>query len=142
MAFTGNYVCDSYRSSLFTGGVDFATDVIKIALYTNSVALNAATTEYTTDGEVVASGYVAGGEVLVPTLGGSGGVSFVNFDTVVWTMAATARGAMIYKDGGTAICVLDFGADKTSTTVFSVGYPVAAVDSALIRISSKGDIVV
>jgi hypothetical protein len=47
----------------------------------------------------------------------------------------TARGALIYKDGGAAICVLDFGDDKTSTTTFQIQFPVASSTDALIRLS-------
>jgi hypothetical protein len=43
------------------GDFDFAVDTIKIALYTNSATLNEDTTAYTTTGEVVATGYTAGG---------------------------------------------------------------------------------
>jgi hypothetical protein len=134
MAFTGNYMCDSYKTALLTGGVDFSTDVIKIALYTNAATLNASTDGYTSEGEIVVAGYTSGGSVLTPVLGGSDGVRYVNFSNVSWNMAGTARGALVYKDTGPAICVLDFGADKTSVSVFEVQFPVAGNVSSLIRI--------
>ena len=62
MAFTGNYTCNSFKSGLIDGDFDFDTDTFKIALYTNSASLNAETAAYTTSGEVVGSGYTAGGE--------------------------------------------------------------------------------
>ena len=135
MAFTGNATCDTFKTALFNGDVDFSADIFKIALYTNSASLNGNTPAYTTDGEVVASGYTAGGEVLTPTVASLGGVSYVTFADVSWSSALTARGALIYKDGGTAVCVLDFGADKTSTTVFQVQFPPATSTSAIIRLS-------
>ena len=70
MAFTGNYACDVFKTGLMDGNYDFGVDttqVYKIALYTNSATLDATTTAYTSTGEVVASGYTPGGEVLTIT---------------------------------------------------------------------------
>ena len=135
MAFQGNFTCDSFKEALFKADVDFLVDTIKIALYDNTATLNASTTAYTTTGEVVAAGYTAGGNTLTPTVALSGGVSYVDFGNTSWSAAITARGALIYKSGGTAICVLDFGSDKTSTTTFTVEFPVNTSNSALIRLS-------
>ena len=137
MAFTGNATCNSFKTALLNGDVDFAVDVFKIALYTNSASLTAQTTAYTTDGEVTGSGYTAGGQVITASQGSSNGVSFVSFGNVFWSGAITARGALIYKvsGGNPAVCVLDFGADRTSSTTFTVAFPPATSDSALIRIS-------
>jgi hypothetical protein len=135
MAFQGNFTCDSFKEALFKADVDFLVDTIKIALYDNTATLNASTTAYTTTGEVVAAGYTAGGNTLTPTVALSDGVSFVDFGNTSWSAAITARGALIYKSGGTAICVLDFGSDKTSTTTFTVEFPVNTSNSALIRLS-------
>jgi hypothetical protein len=135
MAFTGNYTTNTFKTGLLNGDFDFAVDTIKIALYTNSATLNADTTAYTTTGEVVATGYTAGGNTLTPTVSSSSGTSFVTFANTTWSGAFTARGALIYKDGGGAICVLDFGSDKTSVTTFEVQFPSATATSAIIRIS-------
>jgi hypothetical protein len=103
--------------------------------------LNAATAGYTTSGEVVASGYTAGGNALVVTANPTTGISdtaYFSFANAAWSSALTARGALIYKnDGATnpAICVLDFGNDKTSTTTFTVQFPTSDSTSAIIRIS-------
>jgi hypothetical protein len=135
MPFTGNYTTNTFKQGLFNGDFDFAVDTIKIALYTNSATLNADTTAYTATGEVVAPGYTAGGNTLTPTVSSSGGTSFVTFANTTWTSALTARGALIYKNGGGAICVLDFGSDKTSVTTFEVQFPAATNTSAIIRLS-------
>jgi hypothetical protein len=135
VAFTGNFTTNTFKQGLLNGDFDFAVDTIKIALYTNSATLNADTTAYTTTGEVVASGYTAGGNTLTPTVSSSGGTSFVTFANTTWTSALTARGALIYKNGGGAICVLDFGSDKTSVTTFEVQFPAATNTSAIIRLS-------
>ena len=136
MAFQGNFTCDVFKTGLLNADFDFATDTIEIALYTNSATLDASTTEYTTTGEVVASGYTAGGNTLSPTVSISNNVAFVTFANTSWSGAFTARGALIYKAGANgAICVLDFGSDKTSVTTFQVEFPPATFNSALIRIS-------
>jgi len=136
MAFQGNFTCDVFKSGLLNGNFDFATDTIEIALYTNSATLNEDTTEYTTTGEVVASGYTAGGNTLSPTVSISNNVAFVTFANTSWSGAFTARGALIYKAGANgAICVLDFGSDKTSVTTFQVEFPPATFNSAIIRIA-------
>jgi hypothetical protein len=134
MSFTGNFTANSFKTALLNAAVYFGVDTFKIALYTNNATLDQTTTAYTTDGEVVASGYTAGGEVLTATVSALDGVSFVSFENVSWTSALTARGALIYKDGGTAVCVLDFGSDKTSTTTFTVEFPPATNTTAIIRL--------
>ena len=136
MAFTGNFTCNVFKTGLLNGDFDLSVDTIKIALYTNSATLDASTTAYTTTGEVVATGYTAGGNTLTPTVSISSGVAFVTFANTSWSGAFTARGALIYKAGANgAICVLDFGSDKTSVTTFQVQFPPATSTSAIIRLS-------
>lgn len=135
MSFTGNFTCNVFKAALFSGGVDFSSDTYYIALYTNSATLDQNTTAYTTAGEVVASGYTAGGSVLTPTVGALDGTSYVSFANVSWPAAFTARGALIYKAGDNgAVCVLDFGADRTSTSTFTVQFPPATNTTAIIRL--------
>ena len=138
MSFTGNFICNSFSPGLMSGGFDFATgtsDVYRAALYTNSATLDASTTAYTSTGEVVAAGYAAGGNIITPVFSSSDGGAYVSFVNTSWNAALTARGALIYKAGDNgAICVLDFGADRTSTTVFSLQFPLATADQALIRL--------
>jgi hypothetical protein len=133
VSFTGNFTCNTFKIGLIEGQFDFNTDTFYIALYTNAATLDQNTTAYTTTGEVVASGYTAGGEVLTPLVGTTS--AYVSFNNVSWSGSFTARGALIYKPGdGGAVCVLDFGADKTSTGTFTVQFPIATADQALIRL--------
>jgi hypothetical protein len=141
MSFTGNYACNSLKTGMMNGTFDFTSGAFKIALYTNLATLDATTATYTTSGEVVASGYTAGGQALtiaqVPTTGASGTTAYISFANTSWSGAITARGALIYKDGGgdPAVCVLDFGADKTSTNTFTIQFPAVSNTSAIIRIA-------
>jgi hypothetical protein len=134
VAFTGNYTCNSFKSGLINGDFDFDTDTIKMALYTNAATLDEDTAIYTTVGEVSASGYTASGVTLTVEKGLTNNTAFISFENVTITAALVARGALIYKDGGAAICVLDFGSDKTSTNTFIVTFPTASSADALIRI--------
>ena len=139
MAFTGNYSCNSLRAGLANGTINFASNTFYMALYTNAATLNQTTSAYTTEGEVVASGYTAGGQVVTATVNSqttsSGSVTYITFSNPSWTSALTARGALIYKSGDNgAVCVLDFGNDKTSTTTFTVQMPPDTSTAALIRI--------
>ena len=138
MAFTGNWACNTFKTGLMDGTFDFVNDTFYMALYTNAATLDASTTAYTSSGEVVASGYTAGGLALTiaqtPTVGNSGNTAYISFDNAVWSGSITARGALIYTSGG-SVCVLDFGADKTSAETFTVQFPASTNTSAIIRIA-------
>jgi hypothetical protein len=138
MSFTGNFLCNSLNPGLVSGGFDFVSptpDTYYISLYTNAATLDNTTTAYTTAGEVVAPGYIAGGNVITPTYFSESGGAYISFANTSWAGSFTARGALIYKPGDNgAICVLDFGADRTSSTTFTVQFPPATAGSALIRL--------
>ena len=108
-----------------------------MALYTSSANIGADTTVYVTAGEVSGTSYPAGGiSVTGATVATSGGVAYVNFNDVSWgIMNVTTRGALLYNasKSNKAIAVIDFGADKTATTGFTVEMPANTSTSALIR---------
>jgi hypothetical protein len=145
MAFSGNYMCTSFKVELMKGVHNFTTgsgNEFKLALYDNSASFTAATTAYTASNEVSASGsYSAGGGVLTnvtPT--SSGTTAFTDFADLSFTSATiTAYGAMIYNNtaaGDPAVCILDFGGAKTSTNgTFTIIFPTADATSAIIRIA-------
>ena len=140
MAFTGNFSCNTLRAGLMNGTINFASDTFYLALYTNDATLDQTTAAYTTTGEASGGNYVAAGQVVTATVSSqttaSGSVSYVTFTAPAWTGAITARGALIYTPGDDgAVCVLDFGNDKTSTSTFTVTMPANTSTSALIRIA-------
>jgi hypothetical protein len=147
MAFNGNWATNTFKTGMLDGVFNFNTgtsQVFKIALYTNEATLDATTTAYTTVGEITSSGYTAGGQTLVisqiPTIGNATGsaTTYLSFNNAVWSTATTARGALIYLSNGTtnpAVCVLDFGSDKTSTSTFTVQFPAVSNTTAIIRLS-------
>lgn len=139
MSFTGNFSCNTLRSGLASGSINFTTDTFHLALYTNNASLDQTTTEYTSVGEATGGNYVAGGQVVTATVGTdtttSGSIVYIDFSSPSWTGSITARGALIYKAGANgAICVLDFGNDKTSNQTFTVQMPDNNSSSALIRL--------
>lgn len=145
MAFSGNFMCTSFKVELMQGVHNFTNatgDTFKLAMYDNSASFTAATTAYTASNEVGDSGsYVAGGGALTnvtPT--SSGTTAFTDFADLSFTSATiTAYGALIYNDtaaGDPAVCVLDFGGAKTSTNgTFTIIFPTANSTSAIIRIA-------
>jgi hypothetical protein len=136
-------MCTSFKVELLQGVHNFTVstgDTFKIALYTSSATLGASTTVYSTSNEVVGTGYTAGGNTLTSvTPTSSGTTAFTDFADTTWSTATiTARGALIYNstEANKAVCVLDFGSDKTSTAGnFTIVFPAADASNALIRIA-------
>jgi hypothetical protein len=134
-------MCSSFKEQLFKGEHDFDVDTFKIALYTSSATLSAATTVYSTSNEVpTGSGYSAGGNTLSgTTVTLSGTTAFVTFSDTTWSASTiTARGALIYNSSKSnkAVAVLDFGTDKSSTAAnFTIQFPANTSTTALIRIA-------
>ena len=128
--------CTSFKREQYLAIHDFSTDVLKIALYTSGSTIGADTTVYTTTDEIAGAGYTAGGEIMTGvTVNTSGTTAYVDFADVVWTGSLTARGALIYNSSKSnkSIAVLDFGADKTSATVFTIQMPANDSTNALLR---------
>jgi hypothetical protein len=144
MAFSGNFMCTSFKQELMTATHNFTNgaNTFKLALYDNNASFNAATTAYTASNEVSNSGtYTAGGGTLTnvtPTT--SGTTALTDFADITFTSATiTARGALIYNDtaaGDPSVIVLDFGSDKSSTSGdFQIVFPTADASNAIIRIA-------
>lgn len=145
MAFTGNFMCTSFKVELMQAVHNFTNgtgNTFKLALYDNNASFTAATTAYTSSDEVPNSGsYTAGGGTLTnvtPT--SSGTTAFTDFADLSFTSATiTAYGAMIYNDtavGNPSVCILDFGGAKTSTAgTFTIVFPAATASDAIIRIA-------
>jgi O-acetylhomoserine/O-acetylserine sulfhydrylase-like pyridoxal-dependent enzyme len=128
----------SFKTELYTGVHNLATNTLKIALYTAAANLNEATTAYSSVNEVSGGGYTLGGVTLTGvTINSSGFTAYVDFADVVFNASVTARCALIYNvtQGNKSIAVLDFGSDKTSTN-FTITMPANTATAALIRSSN------
>ena len=147
MAITTNAICNTFKKELLQGKHDFDTssDTYKLAMYTSLATLGASTTNYETTNEVSSSGYTAGGSALVNQgVKVSTGVAITDFADLSFTgVTLTARGALIYNtttDGGSgttdAVCVLDFGGDKTATAgTFTIQFPAFTTSAAILRLT-------
>lgn len=134
--------CTIFKTNLASGNEDFATGspyTYKIALYTANANLGPTTLAYTATGEITGTGYTATGKNLtvIPVATDGSTVAYISFNNVTWDPANfTARGALIYNGTtGAAVCVLDFGSDKTATNTFTVTFPAATPTAAVIRLS-------
>ena len=144
MAFTGNFMCTSFKKELMEAKHNFLNsggNTFKIALYTNSASFTAATTAYTSSNEVTGTGYTAAGNTLTrvdPTT--SGTTAYTDFADTTWTSSTiTARGALVFNDtasGDPSVIVLDFSSDKSSSAGdFTIAFPAADASNAIIRIA-------
>ena len=140
MAFTGNYVCTSFKEEILEAVHDFTSHTFKLALYTSNATIDATTTAYSTTNDVSATGYSAGGATLTaanPTTRGT--TAFVDFSDVSFSNSTiTARGCLIYNSSASnkAVAVFDFGADQaSSSSTFTIQFPTADASNAIVRIT-------
>ena len=148
MAFSGNYMCTSFKQGLLQAQHNFTASTghtFKLAMYDNNASFDASTTDYTVTNEVSGTGYSAGGGTLTnvtPTT--SGTTALTDFADLTFSSSTiTARGALIYNTttgGGTgttdSVVVLDFGSDKSSSAGdFTIVFPTADASNAIIRIA-------
>ena len=145
MAFSGNFLCTSFKKELMTGTHNFTAtsgNTFNIALYTNSASFDASTTAYTTSNEISGTNYSAKGQALNPvTPTSSGTTAFVDFADEVFSNVtiSSVRGGLIFNDsasGDPSVAVLDFGADKAASSGdFTIVFPTADASNAIIRIA-------
>ena len=151
-------MCTSFMGELMTATHNFTTgtgNTFKAALYLTSATVNASTTAYSSTDEVTGTNYTAGGNALTNTgvtatnINANTGTGFCDFSDLVFAnVTVTARGAMIYNTTpsansnanttltNAAVCVLDFGSDKTSTDGdFTIIFPTNDASNAIIRIA-------
>ena len=137
-------VANTFKKEILEGGHELQSggDVFKLALYASNANLSAATTSFTTSGEHGNTGqYTSGGGVLTGQQTSlDTGVAIVDFAELSFTgVTLTARGALIYNDtasGDPAVCVLDFGGDKTATSgTFTIQFPAFTASAAILRVT-------
>jgi len=154
-------MCTSFKAQLLLGVHDFrpsaqtGADTFKLALYTSSATLDANTTTYSSSNESSGANYSAGGLALTNTgvtatnINANTGTGFCDFSDLTFpNVSVTARGALIYNTTpsansnanttltNAAVCVLDFGGDKTSTDGdFTIIFPTNDASNAIIRIA-------
>ena len=137
-------MCTSFKQELLEAKHNFLAsggNTFKLALYTSSATLGAATTAYSATNEASGTNYSAGGAALTNVdPSSSGTTALTDFADLTFSSATvTANGALIYNDtasGDPAVCSLAFGGDKTSTAGdFTIQFPAADASNAIIRIA-------
>ena len=138
-------VANTFKTEVLQGKHNFTAtsgDHYKLALYLTGATLNKSTTSYTTDNETSGTAYVAGGKALpvasqLVTL--ETDTACIDFANVSWeTATITAKGAVIYNlsNSNTAVCVLNFGGNKTATAgTFTIQFPAVTDTQAILRIA-------
>ena len=151
-------MCTSFMGELMTATHNFgtaptrgtsATDTFKAALYLSSATYNAATTAYSTTGEVSGTGYTAGGVTVTaatpPTAtnaSSTAGVAFftpsasITYTTVTLTTAFNA--VLIYNStqSNKAVAVYTFGDQTITAGTFTLTMPSNTTTTALIRLAT------
>ena len=157
-------ICNSFKQEILVGTHNFTngTNTFKLALFSSdSASLSKATTVYTapasanavptdtlevsqsqTDGGASNTGYTAGGNSLTSTTPAlSGDTACCKFADTSFTSATfTARGCLIYNSSAAnkAVCVVNFGADKTVTSgTFTVQFPAQTAGNAIVQIAQE-----
>ena len=137
-------MCTSFKKELLEAKHNFLAsggNSFKLALYTSSATLAAATTAYSATNEASGTGYSAGGAALTNINPASSGTTgYTDFADLTFSSSTiTANGALIYNDtasGDPSVCSLAFGGDKTSTSGdFTIQFPTADASNAIIRIA-------
>ena len=135
-------MCTSFKVELMTGTHNFTNssgNAFKLALYTSSATLGAATTAFSATNEVSGTGYTGGGALTNVTPTSSGTTAFTDFADLTFSSSTiTANGALIYNstNSNKAVCVLAFGGDKSSTNGdFTIQFPTPDASNAIIRIA-------
>lgn len=133
---------DSFSLELLKRIHDLENDTFMLALYGSSASLGPETTAYTSTGEVTGSGYSAGGVSLgSATLAQSNGVAYADWADATWTAPSitAASGALIYNAtrSNKSVWVLNFGIERLANPNFTVSFPLAGYDTAIIRVGAR-----
>lgn len=146
-------ICTSFKAELFAGYHNLSSvspartantrDALKVALYLASATIGAATTTYSTTGEVTGTGYTAGGVSVGNTVdpASSGTTAYWtpsgSFSWTTVTLATAFDCALVYNstNGNRAIAAYTFGSQTVTAGNFSLSMPVNDATNALLRIA-------
>jgi hypothetical protein len=135
---------NQFRIDVLNGVHNLSSDVIMMALYSNSLgaSISPTSTVYTSAGEVVGTGYTAGGVVMTgASVQGSIGLSWVSWNNTSFTLptGVGVSGCMIYNasKSNKAILVLNFGVDQfpNASNSFLVPAPINPSLNAFLRLA-------
>lgn len=145
-------MCTSFKQELLQGIHNFGVGVVRAAttadaffaaLFVAGSSLGAATTAYSSTGEVAGTGYTAGGVAVgtwnAPTTG-SGGAYTTPTANFAWTGVTLATGfdsVLIYNQtqANRAVSVHTFGSQTVTAGNFTITMPANAAGTALIQVN-------
>jgi hypothetical protein len=126
-----------------------AADTFKAALYLASATVNAASTVYTTSGEVTGTGYTAGGVAVTNGTAPDSTNTSATAGVAYWTPSAsivytgvtlsTAFDAMMMYNstqGDKSVAVFTFGSQTITAGNFTLTMPANTTSTALLRLST------
>lgn len=148
----------SFMGQLLTGTHNFGVapiraattaDTFKAALYLTSATVNAATTVYSSTGEVTGTGYTAGGVTVtnatVPAATNTSATAGVAYWTpsasityTAVTLSTAFDAVLIYNStqGDKAVSVHTFGSQTITAGTFTLTMPTNDTSTALLRLST------
>jgi hypothetical protein len=151
-------MCTSFMGELMTATHNFGTapiraattaDTFKAALYLTSATINAATTAYSSTGEVTGTGYTAGGVTvtnatapIATNSSATAGVAYwtpsasITYTTV--TLSTAFDAVLIYNSSQSnkAVSVHTFGSQTITAGTFTLTMPSNTTTTALLRLST------
>ena len=151
-------MCTSFMGELMTATHNFGTapiraattaDTFKAALYLTSATVNAATTAYSSTGEVTGTGYTAGGVTvtnatapIATNSSATAGVAYwtpsasITYTTV--TLSTAFDCVLIYNSSQSdkAVSVHTFGSQTITAGTFTLTMPSNTTTTALLRLST------
>lgn len=145
-------MCTSFMEQLLTATHNFTTgsgDTFKAALYEASATYNAATTAYSSSGEVTGAGYTAGGVTVTNGTSPQSTNSSATAGVAYWTPSASITytsvtlttafdAVLIYNStkSNKAVSVHTFGSQTITAGTFTLTMPTNNTTNALIRLAT------
>lgn len=145
-------MCTSFMQELMTGTHNFTTgtgDTFKAALYEATATYNAATTAYSTSGEVTGAGYSPGGVTVTNGTSPQSTNSSATAGVAYWTPSASITytsvtlttafdAVLIYNSSKSnkAVSVHTFGSQTVTAGTFTLTMPTNNTTNALLRLAT------
>jgi hypothetical protein len=146
-------MCTSFMQELMTATHNFTTgtgNTFKAALYFSSATINAATTVYSTSGEVTGTNYVAGGVTVTNGTSPLSTNASATAGTAYWTPSASLtytnvtinsaafNAVLIYNSSASdkAVSVHTFGDQTVTAGTFTLTMPANTPSTALLRLAT------
>ena len=151
-------MCTSFMGELLTATHNFGTaptrgssaaDTFKAALYLTSATINAATTAYSSTGEVTGTGYTAGGVAVTNATAPTATNSSATAGVAYWTPSASITytsvtlttafdTVLIYNStqSNKAVSVHTFGSQTITAGTFTLTMPSNTTSTALLRLAT------